>query len=104
MLAFRKPCTISLGSHPFCGPAGIAPMKSESWVVSFGLAPTVPGEPLFGMPTQPATDAAAAASTRARRHRASQPGASQDCLLGERTLATRRHLGDLGRRGERAGV
>jgi cytochrome P450 len=30
------------------------------------------------MPTQPATDAAAAASTKARRHRASQDGASQD--------------------------
>src|SRR5438477_2654761 len=99
MLAFRKPCTISLGFQPFCGPAGMAPMKSESCVVSFGLAPTVPGEPLFGMPTQPATDAAAAASTRARRHRASQPGASQpgasqDRPLAERTLAMRRHLGD----------
>src|SRR5947207_6980041 len=104
MLAFRKPCTISVGFQPFCGPAGMAPMKSESCVVSIGLAPTVPGEPLFGMPTQPATDAAAAASTKARRHRASQPGASQDRPLAERTLAMRRHLGDLGRCGERAGV
>ena len=78
MLAFRKPCTISAGFQPFCGPAGMATMKSESGVVSRGLAPTVPGEPLFGMPTQPATDAAAAASTKARRHRASQDRASKD--------------------------
>src|SRR5579859_1351524 len=78
MLAFRNPCTMSVGLQPFCGPAGMAPMKSEAWVLFCGVAPTVPGEPLFGMPTQPATDAAATASTKARRHRASQDGASQD--------------------------
>src|SRR5882757_4972197 len=99
MLAFRKPFTISVGLQPFCGPAGMAPMKSESCVVSCGEAPTVPGEPLFGMPTQPATDATAAASTKARRHRA-----SRDRTGRERLSAMRGYLGDLGRRGERGGT
>src|ERR1700760_1060031 len=109
MLAFRKPLTISVGLQPFCGPAGMAPMKSESCVVSCGVAPTVPGEPLFGMPTQPATDAAAAASTKARRHRASQEEATRERASRERgparpALAMRVHPGDLGHRRERAGV
>src|ERR1700704_5968918 len=83
---------MSEGSQPDSGPAGTVPMKLESCEVSCGVAPTVPGEPLFGMPTQPATDAAAAASTKARR------------TLAQRTLAMRGHPGDLGHRGERAGI
>ena len=58
---------MSEGSQPDCGPAGTAPMKSESCEVSCGVALNVPGEPLFGMPTQPATEAATAASTHARQ-------------------------------------
>src|SRR5262245_144848 len=72
MVAFRYPVTMSEGPQPDCGPAGTAPMKSESCEVSRGVALNVPGEPLFGMPTQPATEAAAAASTHARQARVSR--------------------------------
>src|SRR5690348_9562995 len=83
---------MSEGPQPDCGPAGTAPMKSESCEVSWGVALNVPGEPLFGMPTQPATEAATTASTQARqvlRTRASQPR--------DRALAMRGHPGDIGR-------
>src|SRR5581483_7381474 len=97
MLAFRKPCTISLGFQSFCGPAGMATMKSESGVVSRGLAPTVPGEPLFGMPTQPATDVATAASTKASRHRASHDRASHDRVSHDRVSEDRARENRAGR-------
>ena len=53
---------MSAGDQLGCGPAGTAPMKSESCEVSCGVALNVPGEPLLGMPTQPATEAARPAS------------------------------------------
>src|SRR6185312_6829574 len=89
MVAFRYPVTMSDGFQPDCGPAGTAPMKSESCEVSCGVALNVPGDPLFGMPTQPAREAATAASTHVRQARVSQRR--------EPALAMRGHPGDLGR-------
>src|SRR5271166_5679354 len=79
---------MSVGLQSCWGPTGIAPMKSESGVVSCGVALNVPGEPLLGMPTQPARDRATATSRHARRARAShrRPGP---------VLATRAHPADL---------
>jgi hypothetical protein len=71
-VAFRYPVTMSDGFQPDCGPAGTAPMKSESCEVFRGVALNVPGDPLFGMPTQPAREAATAASTHVRQARVSQ--------------------------------
>src|SRR6476646_5885545 len=99
MVAFRYPVTMSDGFQPDCGPAGTAPMKSESCEVSCGVALNVPGDPLFGMPTQPAREAATADSTqvcqaRVRQRQVSQLRVSQDR---EPALAMRGHPGDLGR-------
>src|ERR1700755_1831331 len=94
MVAFRYPVTMSDGFQPDCGPAGTAPMKSESCEVSCGVALNVPGDPLFGMPTQPAREAPTAASTHVRQARVSQRRVSQDR---EPALAMRGHPGDLGR-------
>src|SRR5512142_2606985 len=88
---------MSDGAQPDCGPAGTAPMKSESCEVSCGVALNVPGEPLFGMPTQPATKATAAASTPARPARVSPPRVSQPRAGRDLALAMRGHPGDLGR-------
>src|SRR6476646_2668811 len=92
MVAFRYPVTMSEGSQPDCGPAGTAPMKLESCEVSCGVALNVPGEPLFGMPTQPATEAATAASTHTRQILRTRAGQLRD-----RALAMRGHPGDIGR-------
>ena len=40
---------MSDGFQPDCGPAGTAPMKSESCEVFRGVALNVPGDPLFGI-------------------------------------------------------
>src|SRR6185436_7936361 len=96
MVAFRYPVTMSDGSQPDWGPAGTAPMKSESCEVSCGVALNVPGEPLFGMPTQPATETATAASTPARQVRVSLHRASRRRTGREPALAMRGHPGDLG--------